>query len=101
MVTGLETITKSKFSGNFTFVAGWGSVRFRGPQSNKLLEVSLKVSHYSSLKVYFRLHIMQFKKKTVQIGTDGNKMLHTLFVKYYVYKLTCGLRCGRERGGPA
>lgn len=42
-VSGLDSISQSKFTGQQPFVAGWGSVKFRGPKSTQLLEVSLTV----------------------------------------------------------
>lgn len=40
---GGEAVAKSKFTNDFPFVAGWGSTRFRGETSNKLLEIWLSV----------------------------------------------------------
>ena len=40
---GGSVVNRRNFVNWNPFVAGWGSVRFRGPTSKKLLEVSLKV----------------------------------------------------------
>lgn len=42
-VTDSKQVAQDLFSGQQPFVAGWGSTKFRGPTSKKLLEVWLTV----------------------------------------------------------
>ena len=42
-IAGSETVAEGKFTGKTPFVAGWGSTRFRGPTSKRLLQARLSV----------------------------------------------------------
>lgn len=46
-VAGTETIARGHFTNKQPFVAGWGSTKFRGPTSQQLLEVWLKVRRFT------------------------------------------------------
>ena len=46
----------SKFTGKTGFVAGWGSTRFRGKTSSKLLQATLKVRHINIKDSYTKDH---------------------------------------------
>ena len=42
-ISGSESVANGKFTGQQAYVAGWGSTRFRGPTSKKLLQATLSV----------------------------------------------------------
>ena len=46
-----DKVQEETWAGDYPYIAGWGSTKFRGPTSSELLEIQLKVRFRCNLKL--------------------------------------------------